>query len=76
MGREDEVKLIAYRIWEETGCPDGRDCEHWFQAEAVWEKDRAKKPVEESVKPAASTAAAAAPASKKTGKRKPAPRHR
>jgi hypothetical protein len=35
MGREDEIRLIAYRIWEE-GCPNGRDCEHWYKAEVIW----------------------------------------
>ena len=38
MGREDEIRLIAYAIWEEEYCPDGRDCEHWLTAEAVWEE--------------------------------------
>ena len=36
MGREDEIKLIAYRMWEEEGCPNGQDCEHWFRAEVIW----------------------------------------
>lgn len=38
MGREDEIRLIAYAIWEEESCPDGRDCEHWLTAETLWEK--------------------------------------
>jgi hypothetical protein len=37
VGKEDEIRLIAYRIWEEEGCQDGRDCEHWFRAESLWE---------------------------------------
>jgi len=40
MGREDEIKLIAYNIWEEEGCLDGSDCEHWFRAEAIWEQQQ------------------------------------
>ena len=40
MGREDEIKLIAYSLWEEEGCIDGHDCEHWFRAEAVWEQQQ------------------------------------
>jgi hypothetical protein len=36
MGREDEVRLIAYRIWEEEGCCQGRDIEHWIKAETLW----------------------------------------
>ncbi len=42
MAREDEVKLIAYRIWEEEGCPDGQDCDHWYRAEAIWELQQPK----------------------------------
>ena len=40
MGREDEIRMIAYRIWEEEGCCDGRDCEHWLKAEVIWEKNQ------------------------------------
>ena len=42
MGREDEIRLIAYSIWEEENCPDGRDCEHWFRAEIIWEEQNKK----------------------------------
>lgn len=38
MIKEDEVKLIAYSIWQEEGCQDGRDCEQWLKAEIIWEK--------------------------------------
>ena len=38
MAREDEVRLIAYAIWEEEGYSHGRDTEHWFRAEAIWEE--------------------------------------
>lgn len=38
MAREDEIRIIAYRIWEEEGCCDGHDCEHWLKAEVIWEE--------------------------------------
>jgi len=38
MGREDEIRVIAYSIWEEEGFCDGHDCEHWLKAEVVWEE--------------------------------------
>jgi hypothetical protein len=47
MGKEDEVKLIAYRLWEEEGCVDGHDCEHWFRAEVIWGRNQ-KQSVKES----------------------------
>ncbi|HVP57014.1 MAG TPA: DUF2934 domain-containing protein [bacterium] len=36
MGREDEIRLIAYGIWEEEGRPDGRHLDHWLRAEIIW----------------------------------------
>jgi hypothetical protein len=45
MGREDEIRLIAYSIWEEESCPNGRDCEHWFRAELIWEQKQKQKAV-------------------------------
>jgi hypothetical protein len=41
--KESEIKLIAYSLWELEGCPNGKDCEHWYRAEAIWEeKNKAK----------------------------------
>jgi Protein of unknown function (DUF2934) len=33
--REQRIRDIAFFIWEEEGCPDGRAFEHWAAAEAV-----------------------------------------
>jgi hypothetical protein len=38
MYHDQEIRLIAYRIWEEEGRPEGRDLEYWFKAEAIWRK--------------------------------------
>ena len=38
MGREDEIKLIAYQIWESEGCCHGYDIEHWLEAEIIWKE--------------------------------------
>jgi len=35
MEREDQIQRIAYQLWEEDGCPQGRDIEHYFKAEAI-----------------------------------------
>jgi hypothetical protein len=54
MGREDEIRLIAYNIWEETGCVSGNDCQHWYTAETIWEqKQQNPEPAVKSVKSAA-----------------------
>jgi hypothetical protein len=42
MAREDEIKLIAYSIWESEGCCDGHDGDHWLRAEAIWEVNNNK----------------------------------
>ncbi len=44
MAREDEIRLIAYGIWEQEGYVDGRDVEHWLKAEAIWEEKHKEKP--------------------------------
>ncbi len=67
MGRDDEIKLIAYNIWEQEGCPEGRECEHWYRAEAIWEV-RQKPPMVQL--PAKASAKPAMPNSKKAGPRK------
>lgn len=30
---EDKIRELAYQIWEEEGCPHGRDAEHWNMAQ-------------------------------------------
>ena len=31
--RPADVAARAYEIWQQSGCPHGKDKEHWFQAE-------------------------------------------
>ena len=40
MGKEDEVRLIAYNIWEQEERINGKDSEHWFRAEVIWEEQQ------------------------------------
>ena len=40
MHHEDDLRLIAYRIWEEEGRPDGRALDHWLKAEALWDDEQ------------------------------------
>ena len=30
-----QIRTLAYRLWEEQGCPVGRDKENWFEAERL-----------------------------------------
>jgi hypothetical protein len=50
MGKEDEIRIIAYSIWEQEGCIHGHDCEHWLKAEVIWEEKQKQKAVVKSTK--------------------------
>jgi Protein of unknown function (DUF2934) len=39
--REQWLKRRAYAIWQTEGCPNGRDCEHWAQAEREFSAEQA-----------------------------------
>jgi len=57
MPTHDEISARAYQIFLERGCPEGRDLEHWLEAEAqltgaVQQKQQAEK----AHSPAANTA--------------------
>jgi hypothetical protein len=35
MELHEEIEMIAYELWEQTGRIHGRDLEHWFEAERI-----------------------------------------
>jgi hypothetical protein len=36
MTRDEEIRQVAYRLWQEAGRPDGYDVQHWLEAEIIW----------------------------------------
>lgn len=36
--RNEEVRQLAYGIWLEEGCPEGREAHNWVKAETIWEE--------------------------------------
>jgi hypothetical protein len=50
MGKEDEIRIIAYSIWEEEGCVHGHDYAHWFRAKASWEEKQKTEAISKNVK--------------------------
>ncbi len=40
MGRNEEIRLMAYYIWLEERCCHGYDLDHWLKAEAIWEQQQ------------------------------------
>lgn len=67
---ESRVRQRAHEIWERDGRPQGRDREHWAQAEAELRAEERKSATK---KPAAAKEPKAKPAAKPSGE-KPAAR--
>ena len=41
--RDEEIRQLAYRIWQESGCSNGSELQHWLKAQELWqEKHRPK----------------------------------
>ena len=34
--RDEAIRQLAYRLWQEAGCPEGSEVQHWLKAEAIW----------------------------------------
>jgi len=34
--RDETIRQLAYRLWQEAGCPQGNDVQHWLKAETLW----------------------------------------
>jgi hypothetical protein len=63
--REEQIKTVAYRLWLEEGCPEGRAETHWFQAvEFVEAVPTATPEAKAKARPKAVTAKAAGRAGK------------
>jgi hypothetical protein len=40
MERQDEIRAIAYCLWEEEGRPTGKDLEHYYRAETIYQQQQ------------------------------------
>ena len=40
--RNERVRALAHKLWEEEGCPKGRAEAHWLRAEEIVAKETAK----------------------------------
>jgi hypothetical protein len=34
--RDEAIRQLAYRLWQEAGCPQGNDVQLWLKAETLW----------------------------------------
>ena len=41
--RDEEIRQVAYKLWQEEGCPDGYDLQHCLKAETVWLEEKRPK---------------------------------
>jgi len=37
IGCDDEIRQLAYSLWQEEGCPHGHEVQHWLKAESIWQ---------------------------------------
>lgn len=63
---QDGIKNLAYRLWQEGGCPEGRDLDYWLMAEAQLTAEAKPKAAKTNgaAKPKAAAKAAAKPAAR------------
>jgi hypothetical protein len=55
----DEISARAYQIFLERGCPEGRDLEHWLEAEAQLNAAVQKQPEKQTTSAAKTSRAPA-----------------
>jgi Protein of unknown function (DUF2934) len=36
--RDEQIRELAYRIWQEEGYPHGYEVQHWLKAETIWQE--------------------------------------
>ena len=41
--RDEEIRQLAYRLWQESGCPNGSDLQHWLKAQEFGWKSIVRK---------------------------------
>jgi len=51
MATEQQIKELAYAIWEEEGRPEGKDVEHYFRAQQILEERQASSLIESTPSP-------------------------
>ena len=37
--RDEEIRQLAYKFWQEAGCPNGSDLQHWLKAQEFWQEN-------------------------------------
>ncbi len=54
---ENEIRELAYHKWLNEGCPNGKDKEHWHEAETELALEHGQKNAKKSTNASRATAA-------------------
>jgi hypothetical protein len=46
MATEEQIRKLAYELWEQEGHPEGKDVEHYFRAKKILEDEEAATVIE------------------------------
>ena len=46
MATEKQIRALAYTIWEQEGCPEGKREDHYYRAKQILEKQEATGSIE------------------------------
>ena len=46
MAMEEQIRALAYTIWEQEGCPEGKHEEHYYRAKQILEEKEATSGVD------------------------------
>jgi len=48
---QEQIRELAYRIWQSEGYPHGYDVQHWLKAETMWQEEHRPKSKPKRSKP-------------------------
>jgi Protein of unknown function (DUF2934) len=48
---QEQIRELAYRIWQAEGYSHGYDVQHWLKAEALWQEEHRPKSKPKRSKP-------------------------
>ncbi len=51
MNRDEEIRQVAYKLWQEEGYPHGYEVQHWLKAETIWLEEHRPKSKSKQSKP-------------------------
>ena len=46
MATEEQIKILAYSIWQQEGCPLGKNIEHYYRAKRILEERETERVIE------------------------------